>query len=49
MKYTVIHLDTLEMKIVEEPSAEEVECWREGHVAIVDMGTGLEVSFEEAR
>lgn len=49
MKYTIIRLDTLEMTIVEEPSAEEVEFCREGQVAIVDMGTGLEVCFETLR
>jgi hypothetical protein len=47
MKYTVIHLETFEMKVVEAISPEEVAGLREGHTAIVDMATGHELAPDE--
>ena len=47
MKYTVIHLETFEMKVVEEVSREQMMSCREGHTAIVDMATGYELGPED--
>ena len=47
MKYTVIHLETFEMKVVEEVSREMRMSCREGHTAIVDMATGHELGLDE--
>jgi hypothetical protein len=47
MKYTVIRLETLEMRVVEEVSREEVKDCREGYLAIIDMVTGDELSADQ--
>lgn len=47
MRYTVIHLQTFEMKVVERVSRAEVEGCREGTTAIVDMETGHELGLED--
>ena len=46
MRYTVIHLDTFEMKVVEEVSHEQMLHCREGRMVIVDMATGAELAPE---
>ena len=43
MRYTVIHLATMEMRVVEELSIEEVQQLRDGVLLVVDMRTGGEV------
>jgi|GEM_PF-6351542 len=46
VKYTVIHLETFEMKVVEEISDEEVERWQAGVTVVVDMATGAELAVQ---
>lgn len=48
MRYTIIHLQTFEMKVVEQVSRAEVEGCRSGTTAIVDMSTGRELALEDA-
>ena len=43
----MIHLETFEMKVVEEVSRELRMSCREGHTAIVDMATGHELGPDE--
>lgn len=47
MRYTVIHLQTFEMKVVERVSSAEVEGCRLGTIAVVDMETGCELCLED--
>jgi hypothetical protein len=48
VRYTIIHLQTFEMKVVEKVSRAEVEGCRSGTTAIVDMATGRELALEDA-